>query len=35
MLHGHAKIELTNVKTGEKKIIEHDNMLTGRSNVLI
>lgn len=29
MLHGHAKIELTNVKTGEKKIIEHDNMLTG------
>lgn len=29
MLHGHAKIELTNVKTGEKKVIEHDNMLTG------
>ena len=28
MLHGHAKIELTNVKTGEKKVIEHDNMLT-------
>ena len=28
MLHGHAKIELTNVKTGEKQIIEHDNMLT-------
>lgn len=29
MLHGHAKIELTNVKTGEKKVVEHDNMLTG------
>lgn len=28
MLHGHAKIELTNVKTGEKKVVEHDNMLT-------
>ena len=28
MIHGHAKIELTNVKTGEKKVIEHDNMLT-------
>lgn len=28
MLKGHAKIELTNVKTGEKKVIEHDNMLT-------
>lgn len=28
MLHGHAKIELTNVKTGVKKVIEHDNMLT-------
>lgn len=29
MLHGHAKLELTNVKTGEKKVVEHDNMLTG------
>lgn len=28
MLKGHAKIEFTNVKTGEKKVIEHDNMLT-------
>lgn len=28
MLHGHAKIELTNVKTGITKTIEHDNMLT-------
>lgn len=28
MLHGHAKIELTNVKTGETKVIEHDNYMT-------
>lgn len=28
MLHGHAKIELTNVKTGEKQVIEHDNYMT-------
>lgn len=27
-LHGHAKIELTNVKTGEVQTIEHDNMFT-------
>lgn len=28
MLHGHTKIELTNVKTGAKKIVEHDNYMT-------
>lgn len=28
MLHGHAKIELKNVKTGETQVIEHDNMMT-------
>lgn len=28
MLKGHAKIELTNVHTGEKEIIEHDNLIT-------
>lgn len=28
MLHGHTKIELTNVKTGEKKTVEHDNYMT-------
>lgn len=28
MLHGHTKIELTNVKTGEKKSVEHDNYMT-------
>ena len=28
MLHGHAKIELTNIKTGETQVVEHDNMLT-------
>lgn len=28
MLHGHTKIELTNVKTGERKTIEHDNYMT-------
>lgn len=28
MLHGHTKIELNNVKTGEKKVIEHDNYMT-------
>lgn len=27
-LHGHAKIELTNVKTGEIQTIEHDNIVT-------
>ena len=27
-LHGHAKIELTNVKTGEVQTIEHDNIVT-------
>jgi hypothetical protein len=27
-LHGHAKIELTNAKTGEVQIIEEDNMIT-------
>lgn len=28
MLHGHTKIELYNVKTGAKKIVEHDNYMT-------
>lgn len=28
MLHGHTKIELHNVKTGEKKVVEHDNYMT-------
>lgn len=28
-LKGHAKIELTNVKTGEKRVYEHDNDITG------
>ncbi len=28
MLKGHAKIELTDVNTGEQKVIEHDNMFT-------
>lgn len=28
MLHGHAKIELTNVKTGKTNVIEHDNYMT-------
>ena len=27
-LHGHAKIELTNAKTGEVQTIEEDNMIT-------
>lgn len=27
-LHGHAKIELTNVKTGEVQTVEHDNIVT-------
>ena len=31
-LHGHAKIELTNVKTGEVQTIEHDNMFTNALN---
>ncbi len=28
MFKGHTKIELTDVKTGEKRIVEHDNMFT-------
>lgn len=28
MLKGHAKIELTDVTTGEKQVTEHDNMIT-------
>lgn len=28
MLHGHAKIELTNVHTGKKEVIEKDNIVT-------
>lgn len=28
MIKGHTKIELTNVKTGQKKILESDNMVT-------
>lgn len=28
MIHGHSKIELTNVNTGEVQIIEHDNLVT-------
>lgn len=31
-LHGHAKIELTNVKTGEVQTVEHDNMFTNALN---
>ena len=32
IIHGHTRIELTNVKSGGKKIIEHDN--TFQSNIL-
>lgn len=28
MIKGHAKIELTDVKTGEKQVVEHDNLFT-------
>ena len=28
MIKGHTKIELTNVKTGQKKVIEDTNMVT-------
>ena len=28
MLKGHTKIELTNVKTGEKKVVEKHNLVT-------
>lgn len=36
MIKGHTKIELTNVKTGQKKVIEDTNMVTnGMSNFLM
>ena len=36
MIKGHTKIELTNVKTGQKKVIEDTNMITnGMSNFLM
>lgn len=36
MIKGHTKIELTNVKTGQKKIVEDTNMVTnGMSNYLM
>ena len=28
MIHGHSKIELTNIKTGEVQVVEHDNYMT-------
>jgi len=28
MIHGHSKIELTNVNTGEVQVVEHDNYVT-------
>lgn len=34
-MKGHAKIELTNVETGEKRVIEHDNMITNAVAELI
>lgn len=33
-LKGHAKIELTDVHTGEKQVVEHDNMITNAVNDL-
>lgn len=36
MIKGHTKIELTNVKTGQKKVIEDTNMITnGMSNFMM
>lgn len=36
MIKGHTKIELTNVKTGQKKVVEDTNMLTnGMSNFMM
>ncbi|MDD3021452.1 MAG: hypothetical protein PHX61_10835 [Alphaproteobacteria bacterium] len=35
MLHGHAKIELTNGSTGEKEVIEHDNLVTNALQYLV
>jgi hypothetical protein len=36
LIKGHTKIELTNVKTGQKKVVEDTNMLTnGMSNFLM
>lgn len=32
MIKGHTKIELTNVKTGEKRVVEDDNMVTNAIN---
>lgn len=34
-LHGHATFELTNVKTGEKQIIEEDNLITNALDALV
>lgn len=34
-MKGHARIELTNVETGEKKTIDHDNMITNAVAELI
>lgn len=35
MIKGHTKIELTNVKTGEKKVVEDDNLVTDAVKYLI
>lgn len=35
LLKGHATVELTNIKTGEKKVYEDDNFITGAAERLI
>ena len=34
MLKGHTKIELTNVHTGEKEVVEKHNLITSHLSIL-